>query len=479
MLGRGHYGTVRLAVSESKGSTVVAVKTIAKSKINKSLKLIHRELELLKELDHPNIVKFYENYQDNEHFHIVMEYCSGGELLDKLLRIGQFDERQVAFQMDKALRAIKYLHERGIVHRDIKPQNFMYSSKTHDAEIKLIDFGLSRHFEPNETLQSQVGTPYFTAPEVLTGSYDCSCDLWSLGVMLYLLLSGTLPFEGDTTAALAKAILTTQPDFSRKEWARITPLAKSLVKDLLEKDPKKRITAEKALEHPWIVSGRRNSFIDPEHTNQIMRNLQNYSAKSKFKKEVLDVLVTILNDKEVKQLREAFNFFDKDGNGEITLAELKEVIKDQGLKITDKELEKIMKNFGLQETDTIGFSEFLAAAMDQKLYQNREVLWAAFSHFDTDKAGYITANNIREAMKRVGRKLTADEINAMIAEVEKRKDDRITFEEFCALMKMEDYTKEIEEETKKVDLVGKEVCVQGKRQNTVFFAKANTLVEMA
>lgn len=401
-----------------------------------------------------------------------MEYCSGGELMENLARKGNLDEREVANIMSKALSAVKYLHEKGFVHRDIKPRNFMYASKEKGAEIKLVDFSLAHHLAPNETLHTQVGTPYYIAPEVLLGNYDHRCDIWSLGVMMYLLLSGEYPFEGKTTAILAKEIVSSPVDYLGKIWEKISTNAKDLVQKLLEKDPNKRISLAEALEHPWIKADSRSSVLDQTEATQILKNLKKYSIKNKLKKEVLDVLVSMLDDKELKRLREAFKYFDKDNTGEITLSELKQVIKEQKLKISDGEIKKIMKNVDVDESQKISLSEFLAAAMDQKFYQNREVLWGAFHHFDSDNSGQISAKDIRNVLLRAGKKPSQQEIDEMINQIDKSKDGLIDFEEFCHLMHVEDYQKDLAEEFEKINSTGKEVSVPYYRNNPSMFGPA-------
>ena len=436
------------------------------------LKLLYREIELLRDLDHPNVVKFYEVYQDQLYFHLVMEYCSGGELMQKFIKKKHFGEAEASEIMSKAFSAVKYLHEKGIVHRDIKPENFLYASKEADAEIKLIDFGLSRYAEPNQTLSSQVGTPYYIAPEIVHGKYDCRCDNWSLGVMMYILLCGHPPFNAENTVNLAKKIICEEPDFHTGIWENISDSAKDLVVKLLIKDPRKRMTAKKALEHPWIKRSKKVQQIQHEKAEHVIESFKHFTIKKRLQKEVLNVLTTKISDAELKEMRETFKYFDKENTGEITIADLKKVIKEQKLSVRPEELEEIMKHVHVEDdSQTISFSEFLFLAMDTKVYLTREMLLWVFGHFDIDGTGFITAKNLKEAMTRAAKHMSEQEITQMINETQCAKDGKISFEDFCELMKVSDYQQDASEHHARVKYNSLDSPITKFRPNPLFFAK--------
>lgn len=219
LIGGGHFGTVRIAHRHTDPEIKYAVKSILKENIVSDVKLLEEELAILTQVDHPNIVKFHETYMDHRYVHIVMELCNGGELFDKIVEMQRFSEKVAASLMKKIMSAVKHLHENGIVHRDLKPENFIFNEKSDDAEIKLIDFGLSKRYgqnqldHPKEKMHTIVGTPYYVAPEVLRGNYDFSCDLWSLGVILYIMLSGYPPFEGDSNKEIFRKVLKQKVEF--------------------------------------------------------------------------------------------------------------------------------------------------------------------------------------------------------------------------------------------------------------------------
>eukprot|EP00828_Plagiopyla_frontata_P019022 TRINITY_DN24324_c0_g1_i2.p1 TRINITY_DN24324_c0_g1~~TRINITY_DN24324_c0_g1_i2.p1 ORF type:complete len:223 (-),score=26.32 TRINITY_DN24324_c0_g1_i2:310-978(-) len=183
-IGHGHFGTVRIAMQIQNPDKKYAVKSILKSKIQKDFHLFQRELSILRQLDHPNIIKFYETYQDEKFFHLVMEYCKGGELFARIASMGHFSEIEAMKTMKALFLAVKYLHEQGICHRDLKPENLLYSDNTPSAQIKIIDFGLSRQFDLEKEfsqnlkqMNTMVGTALYVAPEVIAGTkYNSSCD---------------------------------------------------------------------------------------------------------------------------------------------------------------------------------------------------------------------------------------------------------------------------------------------------------------
>jgi len=186
-----------------------------------------------------------------------MEMCPGGELFDHIVKTNHFNEVYAAQLMTQMISSIKHLHENNIVHRDLKPENFLMADTTANSEVKLIDFGLSkRNLGGSDMMSTVVGTPYYVAPEVLKGNYGKECDIWSLGVIMYVFLCGYPPFEGDNNTAIFKNIMGAKLAFDPKEWKNISDDAKDLLNNMLERDSKKRFTADQALAHPWFKRGQ-------------------------------------------------------------------------------------------------------------------------------------------------------------------------------------------------------------------------------
>ena len=457
ILGSGHFGTVRLASLFSNPSKKYAVKTIFKEKVKKDLHLLRRELEILKTLDHPNIVKFYEVYQDEKFFHLVMEYCSGGELLQRIVDQRHLNEKEAALIMKKIISATKYLHERGICHRDLKPENFLFSHKGKDGEVKIIDFGLSKQYDASmmeseaafKELKTVVGTALYVAPEVLKGKYDFRCDNWSLGVVTYVLLSGNPPFFGENNKDIFMKVMKGKYFFTGPEWKHVSKQAKDFISKLICVDVNKRMGSEHALNHPWLNSNvLENDFNEGKKVIEpkIINLIKNFRGASVLKKEAMRIIVNNLSENEIKNLRDAFRLIDKDNSGMISVEELKKVLGDLGYQHNEADFQGIMQTFN-EETgeEEINYSEFIAATLDRKIYLNKEKLFAAFKHFDIHNSGTITVDSLKEVMARGGRKFTNEVLEDWINEINRGRNGKITFEEFYEMMRNEEI-QEIKEE---------------------------------
>ena len=442
LLGNGHFGVVRLGTLISNPSKKFAIKTIDKQKVKKELHLLKRELEILKTLDHPNIVKFYETYQDEKYFHLVMEYLSGGELLDRLIKNGSVPEQESKVLMLKIFSAIKYLHERGITHRDLKPENFLFSDKTKDAEIKIIDFGLSKQFdisheEANTTkaLKTIVGTAFYVAPEVLQGKYDYRCDNWSLGVIAYTLLCGNPPFMGQNNKEIFSKVVKGKFHFVPNEWRLISKEAQDFISKLLCLNVEKRYTAAQALNHIWLKTIKKegqDAKLDPK----IFENLTNYKEIPTLKKEAMKVIVNMMNDKDIRELNKAFRKIDTDNSGMISHEELQKVMNEVGFTYSEEETKLIIKTIKKTDDKEINYSDFLAATIDQKVFLNKDKIKSAFKHFDIFNKNEISLSSLKESMARNGRKINEKVLEQWIQEID-TKNGKIDLETFINLMKNE------------------------------------------
>ncbi|KAG5051994.1 hypothetical protein JHK87_004192 [Glycine soja] len=259
-VGRGHFGYTCSAKGK-KGAfkgVDVAVKVIPKAKMTTAIAIedVRREVKILRALTgHKNLVQFYEAYEDDANVYIVMELCKGGELLDRILsRGGKYSEEDARVVMIQILSVVAFCHLQGVVHRDLKPENFLFTSKDDNSSLKAIDFGLSDYVKPDERLNDIVGSAYYVAPEVLHRSYGTEADMWSIGVIAYILLCGSRPFWARTESGIFRAVLKADPSFDEAPWPSLSVDAKDFVKRLLNKDYRKRLTAAQALSHPWLVN---------------------------------------------------------------------------------------------------------------------------------------------------------------------------------------------------------------------------------
>jgi len=249
---------VRLCTNTTTGQ-VAAVKIIKKPKGSK-LAIIKSEVDILKSVEHPYIVRCFDAIDSPDKMYLVMEIMKGGELFDRIVDKGHFTEADAAGVTAKLFSAIKYLHDKNIAHRDLKPENLLMADDTPESEVKITDFGLSKAFdEQTQVMQTPCGTPGYIAPEVLDmKGYDKQCDVWSLGVIVYILLCGFPPFYADNDAQLFEKIKRGKFEFLRPYWDPISDSAKDFIRQMLRVDPKQRITCDQALAHPWLAEGTKS-----------------------------------------------------------------------------------------------------------------------------------------------------------------------------------------------------------------------------
>ncbi|ONH91478.1 hypothetical protein PRUPE_8G117200 [Prunus persica] len=321
-VGRGHFGytcSARFKKGEFKGQQV-AVKVIPKSKMTTAIAIedVRREVKILRALTgHSNLVQFYDAFEDSDNVYIVMELCEGGELLDRILsRGGKYSEDDAKTVMVQILNVVAFCHLQGVVHRDLKPENFLYSAKDENSQLKAIDFGLSDFAKPDERLNDIVGSAYYVAPEVLHRSYSTEADVWSIGVIAYILLCGSRPFWARTESGIFRAVLKADPSFDEAPWPSLSPEAKDFVKRLLNKDPRKRMTAAQALSHPWI---RNYNDVKVPLDILIFRLMKVYMRSSSLRKAALRALSKTLTVDELFYLKEQFALLEPNKNGTITL----------------------------------------------------------------------------------------------------------------------------------------------------------------
>jgi calcium-dependent protein kinase len=440
-LGTGYFGIVKTAVPVNDVDKKYACKSIDKSKLpTKKINSLIREIETLSMVDHPNIIKYYETYNDNRYFHIIMEYCTGGDLFEHILKKKNFCEKEACHIIFKLLSAIVHCHSLGIVHRDLKPENILYENKSEFSEIKIIDFGLSRKLFNDDDLHSIVGSPFYVAPEVLDGNYDAKCDVWSIGVITYCLLSGRPPFYSQNKEELFKKIKSVPVAFTHKIWENISESAIDFIQTLLAKNHKKRLNARKALQHKWFE----NILEEDLNLNQldpgILTQLKNFHEPRLLTRAVLSFIVKKLNNTEIDQLTKSFNILDKDKTGFLDITQLQKAFEHCKIEIKQEELKSIFNNCsylrykGQDNAEKINYSAFIAAAMDRKKIINSNMLWEVFNNFDTDNLGYISIFNFEKAIERTGKKKSFDEIKLMFKELGLPVDAQITFEEFTQII---------------------------------------------
>ncbi|CAN1803575.1 Calcium-dependent protein kinase 20 [Linum perenne] len=431
-LGQGQFGTTFLCIEKATGKEF-ACKSIAKRKLTtqEDVEDVRREIQIMHHLEgHPNVIKIIDAYEDAVAVHVVMELCAGGELFDRIIQRGHYTERKAAELARLIVGVVEACHSLGVMHRDLKPENFLFVSQKEDATLKTIDFGLSMFFKPGETFTDVVGSPYYVAPEVLRKNYGSPCDVWSAGVIIYILLSGVPPFWDETEQGIFEQVLKGDLDFVSDPWPNISDGAKDLVRKMLVRDPKKRLTAHEVLRHPWVqVDGL---APDKPLDSAVISRLKQFSAMTKLKKIAIRVIAESMSEEEIAGLRNMFKMIDADNSGHITLEELKKGLEKAGANLKENEIVGLMQAADIDNSGTIDYGEFIAAMIHLNKIQKEDHLFAAFSYFDKDGSGYITADELEQACEQFG--LGDLHIADIIKEVDQDNDGRIDYSEFVAMM---------------------------------------------
>ncbi|BFG32691.1 calcium-dependent protein kinase 10 [Prunus yedoensis var. nudiflora] len=434
-LGRGEFGITYLC-TDRETKQALACKSISKRKLRTAVDIedVRREVAIMSTLpEHPNIVKLKATYEDNENVHLVMELCEGGELFDRIVARGHYSERAAANVARTVAEVVRMCHANGVMHRDLKPENFLFSNKKEHSPLKAIDFGLSVFFKPGERFMEIVGSPYYMAPEVLKRNYGPEVDIWSAGVILYILLCGVPPFWAESEQGVALAILRGVIDFKREPWPQISESAKSLVRQMLEPDPRKRLTAQQVLEHPWLHNAKKAPNVP---LGDIVRpRLKQFSVMNRFKKKALRVIAEHLSVKEVEVIRDMFTLMDTDKDGKVTYEELKAGLQKVGSQLAEPEVKMLMEVADVDGNGVLDYGEFAAVTIHLQRMENDEHLRRAFVFFDKDGSGYIELGELREGLLDESGEIDNEVLNDIMREVDTDKDGRISYEEFVAMMK--------------------------------------------
>ncbi|OIV89013.1 hypothetical protein TanjilG_07637 [Lupinus angustifolius] len=431
-LGQGQFGTTFLCIEKATGHEY-ACKSIAKRKLvtDEDVEDVRREIQIMHHLaGYPNVISIKGAYEDAVAVHVVMELCAGGELFDRIIQRGHYTERQAADLIRTIVDVVEACHSLGVMHRDLKPENFLFVNKQEDSPLKTIDFGLSVFFKPGEIFMDVVGSPYYVAPEVLRKRYGPEADVWSAGVILYILLSGVPPFWAESEQGIFEQVLHGDLDFNSDPWPQISESAKDLVRKMLVRDPRKRMTAHQVLCHPWIqVDG---VAPDKPLDSAVLSRLKQFSAMNKLKKMALIVIAESLSEEEIAGLKEMFKMIDTDNSGQITFEELKAGLKRVGANLKESEIYDLMQAADIDNSGTIDYGEFIAATLHLNKIEREDHLFAAFSYFDKDGSGYITPDELQQACDEFG--IGDVRLEEIIKEIDEDNDGRIDYNEFVAMM---------------------------------------------
>uniref|UniRef100_A0A804K260 non-specific serine/threonine protein kinase n=1 Tax=Musa acuminata subsp. malaccensis TaxID=214687 RepID=A0A804K260_MUSAM len=386
-LGRGEFGVTYLCMDRDTNE-LFACKSISKRKLRTAVDVedVRREVAIMRHLPKsPSIVSLREAREDDGAVHLVMELCEGGELFDRIVARGHYSERAAAVVVRTIVEVVQQCHRHGVIHRDLKPENFLFANKKENSPLKAIDFGLSIFFKP------------------------------------------------ETEQGVAQAILRGIIDFKREPWPCISEGAKKLVRQMLEPDPKLRLTAKQVLEHPWLQNAKKAPNVPLGDV--VKSRLKQFSRMNRFKRRALRVIADHLSTEEVEDIKEMFRMMDTDNDGIVSHDELKAGLAKFGSHLVESEVQMLIEAVDTNGKGTLDYGEFVAVSLHLQRMANDEHLRRAFSYFDKDGNGFIEPEELREALAEDGAPDSTDVADDILKEVDSDKDGRISYDEFVAMMK--------------------------------------------
>ena len=441
-LGEGSYGEVYRVRHKQLGIIRAMKRIVRRTKSIESEIEINNEINLLKSIDHPNIVKIVEFYVTKQAYFIITELCSGGELFDKIMEKEKLDEEHASYIMFQVLSAILFCHNKNIVHRDLKPENILIDREEENGyyNIKIIDFGTAKIFEKDKAEQKVIGSAYYIAPEVLDKNYNEKCDLWSCGVILYILLTGKPPFGGSEDEIIRKI---KRGFYDESELRLKSEESRNLIKKLLEMNPNNRLSAYEALKHPWFEKTRTRERIismKDDKLSDYISKLKNFKYQSKFQETALAFLVhNCLHLDEVREIYKVFSAIDLDCDGKITQNELFVSLKNfynnnninKSDKIIQDEIKIIFRNIDNDGNNSIEYEEFVRAVIGKDKLLSDVFMRHTFDFFDKDKSGEITIEEMKEIFNN---EIDEKIIIKIVQEIDIDGNQEINFEEFKIMM---------------------------------------------
>ena len=439
-LGEGPYITVNIVKHNINGNIRI-MKEIEKptKQLNKYNELeIINEIKTLIEIDHPNIAKIFDFYSDFTKFYLITEYCEEGSLNDLITNDGPFEEMQASYIMSQIFASLNYCHKKEIIHRDLKLENILINKNDNGfINVKICDFGTSLRFNTDEIKDKIVGPIYYIAPEVFKKKYNSKCDLWSCGIILYILLTGVPPFGNEEDQIINEKIYEEQYDKNR--LVNKSKECIDLIDKLLEKDPDKRISVEEALSHKWFEKNKikeKETDINPEIIEELINNLKIYKKSSEIKEITLNYLINHHNElEEVNNSKKLFEIIDKKGSKKINKEELynglNEIYQNDKLK---EDVDKIFENLNINNDTYLEYDEYIKASIDKSIFFKDDNLKLIFNNFDKDNKGEINIDDIYSIFS--GDKLSKDNLDK-IKEIIKMvsQNEKIKYEEFCKIIK--------------------------------------------
>ena len=431
MLGNGAYGKVRLYRDKNYKELLFAIKTLKKEGIPQyQFNLLKSEVDILSNLDHPNIVKYFGVFEDDYYVHIVMEYLKGYDLykIISLKKYTGFDEKDMCEIIQQLLKALSFIHSQNIIHRDIKPENILFANKRDYSTLKLIDFGLATYSKKDT---KSVGTPFYMAPEMIDGHSCPQSDIWSVGIIVYLMLTGKYAFDAKEGEKLYEKIKHNEIDMEPLIESECSDEAIDFIKKCLKKKYQERMTTSECLEHAWITK-----FCIKKNSNLLnidtVDTLLDFANKNALQKEIYYFIAKISSESDINKLKQFFNQLDVDNSGTLTIEEVEKAFKEIDIGITEEELKQIWEGLDFHKDGQVNYSEFLAAMVSSYNFQKEEKLWSVFNLFKegNKNKNYITYESLKSAAKALNLNINEDEIKKCFEKYDKE----IDFESFKKLI---------------------------------------------
>ncbi|CAK75708.1 unnamed protein product (macronuclear) [Paramecium tetraurelia] len=430
VLGQGAFGKVWKVTHKTTG-LVRAIKQLKKSSlIKEDEQRMFSEMNILKNLDHPHIVKLFELYQDENNYYLVTEYLSGGELFDRIKKMSSFSENIAADYIRQILLATMHCHQQNIVHRDLKPENVIFINEDPNSQLKVIDFGTSRKFDNTKAMSKRLGTPYYIAPEVLNHQYNEKCDIWSCGIILYILLCGYPPFSGKSENQILDRVKAGKFNFDPEDWDQISKEAKEFITKLLRMDPNKRLSAKQALDDPWLVKYAPTSQVN----KRVLDNIRQFRAQTILKQALMSYMITQMStQKEISELQNEFKRLDINNDGYLSKEELIKGYQQLKLdyKYAQEEVDRMIDMIDINRSGMIDFSEFCMAAINQEKLLSVQRVEQAFKIFDLNGDGFISKQELESIMGDLG----DDVWSQILSDCDGNNDGKISYEEFVRMLK--------------------------------------------
>ncbi len=439
MLGYGTFGKVRLYRDRNYKDLLFAIKTLKKEGIPPyQFNLLKSEVSILSDLDHPNIVKYFGTFEDDYNIHILMEYLKGHDLykIISLKKYTGFDEKDMAKIIEQLLKALSFIHSKQIVHRDIKPENILFSNKKDYSTLKLIDFGLAT----TKRDKKSVGTPYYMSPEMINGDSCPKSDIWSVGIIVYLMITGKHAFEVDTinhnehndenhNNILFEKIKREDYDYETLNESKCSDEVKDFISVCLNKSIYMRYDSRQCLSHPWIQKfsiKNDSNIINTETRNTLL----DFKKKTALQKEIYYFIAKVSKESDLIKLKNYFYQLDKKSNGTLSIEDIENGFKEMGIQISEEELQLIWDGLDFHKDGKVNYSEFLAAMISSHNFDKEEKLLSVFNLFKENKKNknYITYESMNNVVKA---------LNLNIDEPELKK----CFKEFNEELKFEDFKK--------------------------------------